>query len=106
MWIEYTVEASRWYMKLFLPGPEPFSAPVHQSMQGDIPLHLQAAYRVLHLPAEASLDDVHRQYRALAKCSHPDAGGNHADFLALQQAYERVTASLQAGGGDGDGKSR
>jgi curved DNA-binding protein CbpA len=38
---------------------------------------------------------VRTQYRELAKRYHPDAGGSHADFLALQQAYEQVMAYLQ-----------
>ena len=59
-----------------------------------IPLHLQAEYCLLQLPAEASLADVRKQYRELAKLYHPDAGGDHTDFLALQQAYEQVVEYL------------
>ncbi len=65
------------------------------TMQRAIPRHLQAEYSLLHLQAEVSLADVHRQYRKLAKLYHPDAGGDHADFLALQLAYERVVEYLQ-----------
>ena len=60
-----------------------------------IPLHLQAEYSLLQLPAEANLADVRTQYRELAKLYHPDAGGHHTDFLALQQAYEQVMEYLQ-----------
>ena len=63
-------------------------------MQRAIPRHLQAEYRLLHLQAEVSLAQVRIQYRQLAKRYHPDAGGSHADFLALQQAYEQVIAYL------------
>jgi DnaJ domain len=63
-------------------------------MQRAIPRHLQAHYRLLHLQAEVSLAQVRIQYRQLAKRSHPDAGGSHADFLALQQAYEQVMEYL------------
>jgi DnaJ-class molecular chaperone len=64
-------------------------------MQRTIPRHLQAEYRLLHLQAEVSLAEVHTRYRELAKRYHPDAGGNHTDFLALQQAYEQVMEYLQ-----------
>ena len=60
-----------------------------------IPRHLQAEYHLLHLQAEVSLADVRTRYRELAKHYHPDAGGSHADFLALQQAYEQVMEYLQ-----------
>ena len=66
------------------------------STQRAIPRHLQAEYRLLHLQAEISLADVRTQYRELAKRYHPDAGGSHSDFLALQQAYEQVTEYLQS----------
>jgi hypothetical protein len=64
-------------------------------MQRAIPHHLQAEYRLLQLQGEASLAQVHNQYRQLAKRYHPDAGGSHLDFLALQQAYEQVMQYLQ-----------
>jgi DnaJ-class molecular chaperone len=66
------------------------------SMQRAIPRHLQEEYRLLHLHAEVSLAEVRTQYRELAKRYHPDAGGSHDDFLALQQAYEQVVKYLQA----------
>ncbi len=64
-------------------------------MQRAIPRHLEAEFRLLHLQAEVSLAEVRTRYRELAKHYHPDAGGNHADFLALQQAYEHVMEYLQ-----------
>jgi DnaJ-domain-containing protein 1 len=64
-------------------------------MRRATPRHLQAEYRLLHLQGEVSLAEVHAQYRELAKRYHPDAGGSHVDFLALQQAYEQVMAYLQ-----------
>ena len=60
-----------------------------------IPPHLQVEYRLLHLQSEVSIAELRIQYRKLAKRYHPDAGGNHVDFLALQQAYERVMKHLQ-----------
>jgi DnaJ-class molecular chaperone len=66
-----------------------------RSLQRTIPHHLQAQYRLLSLQAEVSLAEVRTRYRELAKLYHPDAGGSHADFLALQQAYEQVMEYLQ-----------
>jgi curved DNA-binding protein CbpA len=65
-------------------------------MSAEIPSHLRAEYSLLHLQAGASLDEVHRQYRELARLYHPDTGGYHAYFLALRRAYERVVEDLQA----------
>ena len=46
-------------------------------------------YRVLGVPEGASLADVKRAYRLLAKRHHPDAGeGSVARFLEVQAAYE------------------
>ena len=78
----------------FMLGPRLHRRQVRR-MQQAIPRHLQAQYHLLHLQAEVSLDEVRTRYRELAKRYHPDAGGSHADFLALQQAYEQVMAYLQ-----------
>lgn len=50
------------------------------------------AYRTLGLPPGASLDEVKRAYRRLAKANHPDAAGESAlpRFLAIQAAYDRI----------------
>ena len=49
-------------------------------------------YRTLGLPRGASLDEVKRAYRALAKAYHPDAAGPAAlpRWLAIQAAYEQL----------------
>ena len=83
------------FAHLFLPGPDLHHGKVKVTIPCAIPLHLQAEYCLLQLPAEASLADVRKQYRELAKLYHPDAGGDHTDFLALQQAYEQVVEYLQ-----------
>jgi hypothetical protein len=88
------VETWSVFAHLFLPGPALLHGQVGMTMPRAIPLHLQAEYGLLQLHAEASLADVRRQYRELAKLYHPDAGGDHTDFLALQQAYEQVVEYL------------
>jgi len=92
---QYYVEMWSLSAHLFLLGPALFYGQVGMTMPRAIPLHLQAEYRLLQLHAEASLTDVRIQYRELAKLYHPDAGGHHTDFLALQQAYEQVVKYLQ-----------
>ncbi len=86
-----------WYSfaKIFSTGPALLHGQDEIATQRVIPLQLQAEYGLLNLPAEVSLVDVQRRYRELAKLYHPDAGGHHADFLALQQAYEHVMEHLQ-----------
>ena len=51
-----------------------------------------SAYRTLGLAPGASLAEVKRAYRALAKANHPDAAGEAAlpRFLAIQAAYDRI----------------
>jgi DnaJ-domain-containing protein 1 len=78
-----------------LAGPAPLHRQDRMRIQRAIPRHLQAQYRLLHLQAEVSLAEVRTRYRELAKRYHPDAGGSHADFLALQRAYEQVMEYLQ-----------
>lgn len=52
------------------------------------------ALTTLGLPPTASLDEVERAYRELAKQAHPDRGGNVEQFKRLQAIYEQ--AKLQA----------
>ncbi|MBA2299714.1 MAG: J domain-containing protein, partial [Chloroflexi bacterium] len=49
-------------------------------------------YRTLGLPRDATLDEVRRAYRRLAKANHPDAAGEAAlpRFLAIQSAYDTI----------------
>jgi hypothetical protein len=60
-------------------------------------------YRILGLARGATLDEVKRAYRRLAKVNHPDAAGESAlpKFLAIQGAYEQLI-----GGSGASAKSR
>jgi hypothetical protein len=62
----------------------------------DVPLSLRAACSLLHLPISVSLHDVRTHYRMLSKLYHPDTGGHHLYFVALQCAYEEIMAFVQA----------
>jgi len=44
-------------------------------------------YETLGLDSSASKDEIKRAYRAKAKQSHPDKGGNHAEMSALTRAF-------------------
>jgi DnaJ-class molecular chaperone len=87
-------DMSYWFIEMLLAGPTILNEPGGMPTQLKIPTHLQAEYSLLHLQAGASLTEVRTQYRELAKLYHPDTGGHHTSFLALQQAYERVVEYL------------
>jgi hypothetical protein len=56
-------------------------------------------YRVLGVPQGASIAEVKRAYRLLAKRNHPDAGeGSLARFLEIQAAYEMLARNGATGG--------
>jgi curved DNA-binding protein CbpA len=65
-------------------------------------------YRTLGLVPGASLDDVKRAYRRLAKQYHPDAAGPDAvaRFLAIQGAYEALAGHAPRGRTQGRAPSR
>jgi hypothetical protein len=54
-----------------------------------------AALAALQLQADASWDDVQRQYRRLAAATHPDRGGAGDDFLRVREAYETLRAAMR-----------
>ena len=45
---------------------------------------------LLNLSSPCTIAEVKAAYRKLAKCAHPDRGGSHDEFLALQAAYEQA----------------
>jgi len=50
-------------------------------------------YNILDVKPNASLDEIKKAYRALAKVHHPDAGGNEEIFKEIQQAYDVLSDS-------------
>jgi curved DNA-binding protein CbpA len=56
-------------------------------------------YRVLGLARGATLEEVKRAYRRLAKTHHPDAAGSGTldRFLAIQAAYEQLVSGVGRG---------
>lgn len=45
-------------------------------------------YEVLGVAADASIDDIKKSFKKLARKHHPDAGGDEAKFKELSEAYE------------------
>jgi hypothetical protein len=64
-------------------------------------------YRTLGLDPGATPAEIKRAYRRLAKAYHPDSAGDRAlpRFLAIQAAYERLTAG-QPSGPTSDGRGQ
>jgi molecular chaperone DnaJ len=52
---------------------------------------------VLGLPLHATRGEAQRAYRRLAKQTHPDAGGNAADFRAVAGAWAELAGLLPPG---------
>lgn len=61
-----------------------------------MPSHIVAAFQTLGLEPDVSFEAVRQRYRLLAKLHHPDNGGNPADFLRIQTAYDTVISWIQA----------
>lgn len=47
-------------------------------------------YNVLGLSPGATAFEINEAYRNLAKKTHPDAGGEHEEFLRIKQAYDQA----------------
>ena len=52
---------------------------------------IDAAHALLGVPRGCSPERLRTRFRYLSKCHHPDAGGDAAYFMRLQDAYERLT---------------
>lgn len=54
-------------------------------------MSLANAYAVLGLPPTASMEEVKKNYRNLARVFHPDAPGGYGEAMVLlNQAFERI----------------
>jgi hypothetical protein len=79
--------ARAWNRVLRGERPPPRRAP---RAPGARPTTPQSAWTTLRLAPGASLAEVRKAFRQLARETHPDHGGNADDFRAVQQAYERL----------------
>jgi len=59
---------------------------------------LSDAYRTLHLAPDAPLWAAEAVYRAAQKLAHPDAGGEHAAAVALNQAIDTIRSCASRSG--------
>jgi DnaJ-class molecular chaperone len=52
-------------------------------------------WQILGVQRTATWDEVKKAYRKLAMQHHPDRGGNKADFIRVQAAYELLEAKYK-----------
>ena len=62
------------------------------------------AYKILGVQKSASMSDIKKAHRKLARETHPDKGGTEETFRDVQEAYETLKKvyafrERQAGGG-------
>jgi len=78
-----------------LVGKEPWPSSTG-TRSGEVPPRAPAAanvssiWQTLGLEPGASLDEIKRAYRTRALQTHPDRGGNAAEFRKVHAAYERA----------------
>jgi hypothetical protein len=68
---------------LFFTHPYPERLAQHSGQAPD-------CFKRLNLPFPCTVAEVKAAYRRLVKQVHPDRGGHHDEFLALQAAYEQA----------------
>ena len=72
----------------------PFSDPDDQSdtsaddAKGHNPMKRSNSYEVLGISEDSDDEDIKKAFRSKAKVTHPDRGGDPADFRAVREAYE------------------
>jgi hypothetical protein len=55
-------------------------------------------WKVLGLPASATLEQVKARFRELAKAHHPDRGGDNGVFVQVQRAFEEAQEEVRRRG--------
>lgn len=72
------------------PGPEP------QRDRRQRQPSLKKSFAVLHLLPSAPPQVVKAAFKALSTIHHPDAGGSHAEMVALNLAYAAISKEVAA----------
>jgi hypothetical protein len=73
-----------------------FAAP-YEERAGQVAGASFPCFERLGLSFPCSVAEVRAAYRELAKRAHPDRGGSHDGFLALQAAYEKAVRLCRYG---------
>jgi hypothetical protein len=79
------------------PPPPPATAPKRRGQTLDASQGPVSAWALLGLEPGANLIELKRAFRARALETHPDRGGDAAQFRAVQRAYERLLQRLLRG---------
>ena len=70
-----------------------YLSPEHPRLsRGIAESRVPSCFAVLGLYSVVGLNDIKTAYRTRSKALHPDQGGNHDEFIRLQQAYEQALA--------------
>lgn len=80
-----------------------FGAPYEERVER-VAAEVFPCFRRLGLSFPCTVDQVKAAYRRLAKDAHPDRGGSHDGFLALQEAYEQALRLCRYGQRGGPGR--
>jgi len=78
-----------------LRGESPPPPPKPRNQRPERAPRPESAWSLLGLEQGATLTELKRAFRARALETHPDRGGDAAQFRAVQRAYERLVAQLE-----------
>ncbi|MBA7536200.1 hypothetical protein ES705_28463 [subsurface metagenome] len=84
-----------WLAEFQKPGELPSGGEAPATPEPSMPL--ADAYAVLGLSTAASMEEVNKRYRNLARLFHPDApGGYNEAMVLLNNAYQRIERDRKA----------